>query len=76
MAGAYLHRSIEARLLALPFAILASSLMYQSTEAAIFYMVGLGVYWVALGEGETSIGNEAWTLGTVKAEKSGSKGDV
>jgi len=52
IAGSALHRSIEARLIALPMAALASALLYQATNPAIYYTIGLGVYFWAYSEGE------------------------
>ncbi|RKF81871.1 hypothetical protein GcM3_030025 [Golovinomyces cichoracearum] len=52
VAGSTLHRSIVARLIFLPITILSSALMYQSTNPAIYYTVGLIVYFWAYSEGE------------------------
>jgi hypothetical protein len=49
-----LHRSIEARMVVYPLSALAGALMYQSTNAAIYYVVGVVVYFVAFCEGEVS----------------------
>jgi hypothetical protein len=52
IAGTALHRSIEARLVLLPLTALASALLYQATNPAIYYIVGMGVYFWAYSEGE------------------------
>jgi hypothetical protein len=61
LAGSLLHRSIEARLLLYPLAALAAALMYQSTNPAIYYCIGLGTYFYAYSEGET-VAPVPWTL--------------
>jgi len=61
LAGTMLHRSIEARLVVYPLCTLAAALMYQSTNPAIYYLVGMGVYFWAFSEGE-SVCAEPWTL--------------
>jgi hypothetical protein len=48
------HRSIEARLVMYPLAALAGAIMYQSTNAAIYYVIGVVIYFVAFSEGEVS----------------------
>ena len=55
LAGSSIHRSIEARLIILPLSALAAALMYQTTNPAIYYMVGMGVYFWAYSEGEVSL---------------------
>lgn len=55
IAGSAIHRSLEARLAILPLVALAAILMYQSTNPAIYYMIGMVVYFVAYSEGEVSI---------------------
>lgn len=52
LAGSSLHRSIEARLVALPLAGLAAALLYQATNPAIYYTIGMVVYFWAYSEGE------------------------
>ncbi len=52
LAGTALHKSIEARLVILPLVALAAALMYQSTNPAIYYTIGMGVYFWAYSEGE------------------------
>ncbi len=52
LAGSGLHRSLEARLAFLPLSALAAALLYQGTNAAIYQMIGLGVYFWAYSEGE------------------------
>lgn len=52
VAGSSLHRSLEFRLAILPLTAIASILMYQSTNPAIYYVVGMVVYFWAYSEGE------------------------
>ena len=47
-----IHRSIEARLVIYPLASLAALLMYQGTNAGLYYLIGVGVYFWAFAEGE------------------------
>ncbi|KAI5785916.1 hypothetical protein EDC01DRAFT_599932, partial [Geopyxis carbonaria] len=46
------HRSIAARLAIYPISILLGALIYQGTNAAIYYLVGVAVYFWAYSEGE------------------------
>ncbi|EFZ03060.1 hypothetical protein MHUMG1_05485 [Metarhizium humberi] len=61
VAGSSLHRSLEFRLAVLPLTALTSILMYQSTNPAIYYVIGMVVYFVAYSEGEM-ICAKPWTL--------------
>ncbi|KAM3483808.1 hypothetical protein MY8738_002858 [Beauveria namnaoensis] len=54
VAGTSLHRSLEFRLIFLPLTILTSVLMYQSTNPAIYYLIGMAVYFWAYSEGEVN----------------------
>lgn len=56
-----MHRSIEARLLIYPLSTLASLLLYQGTNAGLYYLVGMGVYFWGFSEGEVVMG-VPWTL--------------
>jgi hypothetical protein len=47
-----LHRSMEARLVVYPLCALAGVLMYQSTNSALYYLIGVVVYFWAYSEGE------------------------
>jgi hypothetical protein len=47
-----LHRSMEARLVVYPLSALAAVIMYQSTNAALYYVIGVIVYFWAYSEGE------------------------
>jgi hypothetical protein len=49
-----MHRSIEARLVVYPLSALAGVLMYQSTNAALYYLIGVVIYFWAFCEGEVS----------------------
>jgi len=61
IAGTALHRSIEARLVAFPVAALAASLLYQATNPAIYYVIGMAVYFWAYSEGEVVVA-KPWSL--------------
>ncbi|AEO53493.1 hypothetical protein MYCTH_2313396 [Thermothelomyces thermophilus ATCC 42464] len=61
IAGLSIHRSLEARLAFLPLTALAAAMIYQGTNAAIYYVIGLGVYFWAYSEGEM-ICAKPWTL--------------
>ncbi|KAG9253614.1 PRO41 protein [Emericellopsis atlantica] len=61
IAGSAIHRSLEVRLAILPLVALVAVLMYQTTNPAIYYMVGVVVYFVAYSEGEI-ICAKPWTL--------------
>lgn len=50
-----LHKSMEARIMLYPLFAVAAIMMYQSTNPAIYYMVGVGVYFWAYSEGEVSM---------------------
>jgi len=70
LAGSAMHRSIEARLIALPLAVLAAALMYQTTNPAIYYTIALVIYFWAYQEGEVVV-KTPWQL-----PKRGSPGKV
>jgi len=61
IAGTAMHRSIAARLVVLPLFILPSILIYQGTNPALYYAVGMGVYLWAYSEGETVVA-KPWSL--------------
>ncbi|KAF8539405.1 hypothetical protein BDD12DRAFT_737237 [Trichophaea hybrida] len=46
------HRSIGARLAIYPLSVFVAILLYQGTNAAIYYLVGLALYFWAYSEGE------------------------
>ena len=52
VAGTSVHRSLEARLAVLPLVALASVMLYQGTNPAIYYLVAMVVYFWAYSEGE------------------------
>ena len=56
-----MHRSIEARLMVYPLSSLAALLLYQATNAGLYYIIGMGVYFWAFSEGEVVMG-VPWTL--------------
>ncbi|KAI5927777.1 hypothetical protein F4810DRAFT_281438 [Camillea tinctor] len=70
VAGSSIHRSLEARLAAFPLMALASVLLYQGTNAAIYYLTAMVVYFWAYSEGEI-ICAKPWTL--PQRNKSGGK---
>lgn len=51
-AGSGPHRSIEVRLIIYPLSALLAALLYQGTDPAIYYLIGIGVYFWAYSEGE------------------------
>ncbi|TQN73870.1 hypothetical protein CSHISOI_01573 [Colletotrichum shisoi] len=61
IAGSSIHRSLEFRLIVLPLTTLAAALIYQGTNAALYYLIGLVVYFWAYSEGEI-ICAKPWTL--------------
>ncbi|KAI1466760.1 PRO41 protein [Daldinia caldariorum] len=61
LAGTSIHRSMEARLATYPLAALAAILIYQGTNAAIYYLVAMMVYFWAYSEGEI-VCAKPWTL--------------
>ena len=54
LAGTSIHRSLEARLVVYPLAALVALLIYQGTNAGLYYLIGVGVYFWAFAEGEVS----------------------
>ncbi|KAF9879081.1 pro41 protein [Colletotrichum karsti] len=61
IAGSAIHRSLEFRLIILPLTSLAAALIYQGTNAALYYLISLVVYFWAYSEGEI-ICAKPWTL--------------
>jgi len=61
IAGSAMHRSIEARLVVLPLVALAAALLYQGTNPAIYYTIGMVVYFWAYSEGEVVVA-KPWSL--------------
>lgn len=54
IAGTGFHRSLEVRLALLPLTALAAVLLYQATNAALYYVIAMMVYFWAYSEGEVS----------------------
>jgi hypothetical protein len=54
IAGTSIHRSIEARLVVFPLSVLASLLMYQSTNAGLYLLIATFIYFAAYAAGEVS----------------------
>lgn len=52
IAGSAFHRSLEIRLAILPLTALSAVLLYQGTNAALYYLIGMVVYFTAYSEGE------------------------
>jgi hypothetical protein len=52
IAGTAYHRNIEFRLMVFPLLALAAAVLYQGTNAALYYLIGTGVYFWAFSEGE------------------------
>lgn len=52
LAGTGLHRSIEARLVFYPLSALVALLIYQGTNAGLYYIIGMGAYFWAFSQGE------------------------
>lgn len=52
LAGSSIHRSLEARLAAIPLFALCALLIYQGTNAGIYYLVAMVIYFWAYSEGE------------------------
>lgn len=52
VAGTSIQRSLVVRLFWLPLTALTAVLLYQGTNAAIYYMIGYSVYMWAYSEGE------------------------
>ncbi|KAK8089798.1 pro41 protein [Apiospora hydei] len=61
LAGSSIHRSLEARLAALPLFALCALLIYQGTNAGVYYLVAMVIYFWAYSEGEI-ICAKPWTL--------------
>jgi len=61
IAKTALHRSIAARLVIFPIAALAAALLYQATNPALYYVIGMGVYFWAYSEGEIVVA-KPWSL--------------
>ena len=55
VAGSSFHRSLEVRLAILPLTTLASCLLYQGSNAAMYYLAAIVIYFWAYSEGEVSI---------------------
>ncbi|KAI9788525.1 MAG: hypothetical protein M1816_006865 [Peltula sp. TS41687] len=61
IAGTSVHRSIEARLVVYSLSTLVAVLLYQATNPALYYLIGIGVYLWAFIEGEM-VCETPWTL--------------
>ncbi|KAJ5169894.1 uncharacterized protein N7500_002677 [Penicillium coprophilum] len=61
IAGSAPHRSIEIRLIIYSLSALLAALLYQGTDPALYYLIGIGVYFWAYSEGEV-VCPEPWTL--------------
>ncbi|CAG7556878.1 unnamed protein product [Fusarium equiseti] len=63
VAGTAFHRSLELRLAIIPLTALSAALIYQGTNSAIYYLIGMVVYFWGYSEGEM-ICAKPWTLPT------------
>jgi hypothetical protein len=52
LAGTLVHQSIEFRLMLMPLLALAAIIMYQGTNAALYYFIGEIIYFWAYSDGE------------------------
>ncbi|RFN51664.1 pro41 protein [Fusarium flagelliforme] len=52
VAGTAFHRSLELRLAIIPLTALSAALIYQGTNSAIYYLIGMVVYFWGYSEGE------------------------
>ena len=52
LAGTLVHQSIEFRLMLMPLLALAAIIMYQGTNAAVYYAIGEILYFWAYSDGE------------------------
>lgn len=50
--GTALHRSIIARLVVIPMAAVVAVMLYQGTNAALYYLIGMAIYAWGYNEGE------------------------
>jgi len=55
LAGTLPYRSIEVRLIMYPLSALLAALLYQGTNPAIYYLIGIAVYFWAYTEGEVRL---------------------
>lgn len=70
IAGSFMHRSIEMRLVLLPLTALLAVMLYQGTNAALYYLIGMVVYFWAFSEGEVSkTSPKIWKTETASIEK-------
>ncbi|TQB76081.1 hypothetical protein MPDQ_000845 [Monascus purpureus] len=61
LAGTVVHRSIEYRMIIYPLNALFAALIYQGMDPALYYLIGIGVYFWAYTEGEV-VCPEPWML--------------
>ena len=58
LAGTFFHRSIQLRMIIYPINALSSTLIYQGMDPALYYLIGIAVFFWAYIEGEVcSINN-------------------
>jgi hypothetical protein len=62
VAGSALHRSLEFRLAIIPLTALSAALIYQGTNSAIYYLIGMVIYFWGYSEGEVSFSYYLETL--------------
>ncbi|KAI9882020.1 MAG: hypothetical protein M1823_006255 [Watsoniomyces obsoletus] len=61
IAGTGIHRSMEARLVVYSLSSLVAVLLYQGTNPALYYLIGIGAYLWAFVEGE-AVCEQPWSL--------------
>ncbi|MCJ1339493.1 hypothetical protein MMC09_004783 [Bachmanniomyces sp. S44760] len=52
LSGTAMHRSIVARLIVYPVNAMAALLLYQGTNAGLYFIIGMAAYFWAFSEGE------------------------
>ena len=57
-----IYRTYSVRFIYLPIAAIAAVFLYQATNAALYYLIGLAVYAIAYRSGEVSDGPRAETF--------------
>ncbi|KAG0160885.1 hypothetical protein PDIDSM_8417 [Penicillium digitatum] len=64
LAGSIPHRSIELRLIIYPLSALFAALLYQGTDPALYYLIGIGVYFWAYSRlpGALDLAETEWII--------------
>lgn len=61
IAGSWFHRSIHARMVVYPMAALSSVILYQATNPAIYYSIGI-ILWIWAYSEDEKVAAVPWTL--------------